>query len=254
MSIHKTRALVLKTFDFRETSLIVTFYTREFGKLQGLLKGIRAEPDKFASTLEPFSHNEIIFYHKRNSELHLVSACDLKENFSLLRNDMYRFGQASFMMELLSALSALEDKNEDMFNLALECLTFMDTNNIYDKIPTIYKIKALSSSGFKPHLNSCVSCNDKITSQSKFSNSLGGLLCPNCFKKDIRATWIFRGTIASIMYIERNDLNTNLRLGLNPQVKRELDCILNSFIEYHLEKKLKTQRVIPFLEEVVEKV
>jgi len=251
MSIHKTNALVIKTFDFRETSLITTFYTKEFGKVQGILKGIRAEPDKFASTLEPFSHNEIIFYHKRNADLHLVSGCELRDNFSFLRNDMYRFGQASFMMELLGALSAIEDRNEDMFNLTIECLSSMDKNNIYDRIPTIYKIKALSLSGFKPHLNSCVSCNDKILSQSKFSNHLGGLLCPRCFKKDIKANWIFRGTIATILYIEKNDLAASLRLGLNPQIKRELDCVLNSFIEYHLEKKFKTQRVIPFLEEAM---
>ncbi|MDD5236096.1 MAG: DNA repair protein RecO [Candidatus Omnitrophica bacterium] len=254
MSIHKTHALVIKTFDFRETSLITTFYTQEHGKIQGLLKGIRTKPDKFASTLEPFSHNEIIFYKKRDTDLHLVSGCELRDNFSFLRNDMYKFGQASFMMELLGALSAIEDKNEAMFNLTIECLSLMDKNNVYDRIPTIYKIKALSLSGFKPHLNSCVSCNDKITSQSKFSNHLGGLLCPRCFKKDIHAGWIFRGTIATILYIEKNDLSADLRLGLNPQIKRELDGILNSFIEYHLEKKFKSQRVIPFLENTLEKV
>ena len=252
--ILKTEAIVLKSFDFRETSLIASFYTKEFGRVQGLLKGIRAEADKFASTLEPFSHNEIIFYKKRNTDLHLVSGCELKNNFISLRNDMYRFGHASFMMELLSALTPLEDQNEGIFNLALECLAYMDTNSYYDRIPTIYKIKALSLSGFRPHLNSCVSCNDKINSQSKFSNHLGGLLCSNCFKRDIKATWIFRGTIATILYIEKNELSANLRLGLNPQVKRELDCILNSFIEYHLEKKFKTQRVIPFLEKALEKV
>ena len=254
MSIEKSNALVLRTFDFRETSLIAFFYTKEFGKVHGILKGIRAEPDKFASTLEPFSHNEIIFYHKRSTDLHLVSGCDLKNNFLFLRNDMYRFGHASFMMELLDALTPLEDKNEAIYDLTMECLTQMDTNTYYDRIPTIYKVKALSLSGFKPHLHSCVACDNKIISQSKFSNSMGGLLCPDCFKRDIRATWIFRGTIATILYIEKNDLMSNLRLGLNPQVKRELDCLLNSFIEFHLEKKLKTHRVLPYLDKVLEKV
>ncbi|MCM8779953.1 MAG: DNA repair protein RecO [Candidatus Omnitrophica bacterium] len=252
MSIHKTEALVLKTFDFRETSLIVTFYTKEFGKIQGLLKGIRLKPDKFASTLEPFSHNEIVFYRKRNTDLHLVTACDLKNNFLSLRNDMYRFGHASYMMELLNALTAIEDKNDAIFNLAMDCLLEMDINTYYERIPTIYKIKALALSGFQPHLNSCVACEDRIISQSKFSSSLGGLLCPKCFKRDIKATWIFRGTIATILYIERNDLMSNLRLGVNPQVKRELDCLLNSFIEFHLEKKFKSQRVMPYLEETLE--
>ena len=81
MSIHKTEAIVLRRMDFRETSLIVDLYTREFGKLSGILKGIRVEPDKFASALEVSSHNDVIFYKKASTSLHLVSACDLKDNF-----------------------------------------------------------------------------------------------------------------------------------------------------------------------------
>lgn len=254
MSIHKTEALVLKTFDFRETSIIAALYTRDFGRIQGLFKGIRTEPAKFGSTLEPFSHNEIVFYQKRNAELHLVSACDIKENFSALRSDISKCGQASFMMELLHAVTALEDKSVEVFDLTTQCLSQMSANPNYNKIPTIYKIKLLSLTGFRPHLHSCLSCGDKISSQAKFSNYLGGLICQNCFKRDIRAAWIFRGTIASILHIEKNSLIDSLRLGINPQIKRELDCILNSFIEFHLEKKFKTQRVLPFLEESAKKV
>jgi len=157
-------------------------------------------------------------------------------------------------MELLDALCVWEDKNEELFVLTLDCLKQMNSVNNTDKISTIYKIKALALSGFKPHLDSCVSCTQRLNAQTRFSNSLGGLLCPKCFKKDIKASLIFRGTIASILYIERNTLADVLRLGINPQIKRELDYILNSFIEYHLEKRFKTQKVLPYLEDYLEKV
>ena len=62
MAIIKTEAIVLKTFDFRETSLIAHFFTKDHGRVNGILKGIRKDPRKFASTLEPFSSNEIVFY------------------------------------------------------------------------------------------------------------------------------------------------------------------------------------------------
>ena len=90
MSIHKTEAIVLRRMDFRETSLIVDFYTRDFGKLSGILKGIRLEPDKFASTVEISSYNDIIFYKKINTTLHLVSACDLKDKFFKIRDSVRR--------------------------------------------------------------------------------------------------------------------------------------------------------------------
>lgn len=243
MPIHKTEALILNRRDFRETSLIVDFYSRDFGRISGILKGIRAEPKKFASPMEPFSLNEIVFYRSKSSGLHLVSQCDLKDNFTPLRSNISRFVMASVITEMVSALMQPEDKNEEIFNLLISVLSGMGTNINPEKILSIFKIKMLSLSGFKPHLDSCVCCQDKIAGNSKFSLSLGGLICQKCCHKDLSARAIFRGTIASILYIEKNDFKSTLNLGLNPQIKRELDLILNAFIKFHLEKDLKSERV-----------
>jgi len=108
----------------------------------------------------------------------------------------------------------------------------------------------LSLSGFKPHFDSCISCLDKVIGQSKFSLSLGGLLCPKCERKDTASRNIFRGTVASILHIEKSDLRTALNLGMNPQIKRELEAILNAFLNFHLEKELKSQKIFNKLAEI----
>jgi DNA repair protein RecO (recombination protein O) len=251
MPIHKAEAIVLRKREFRETSLVVNFYTREFGKLSGLLKGIRRDPAKFASSLEIFSHNDIIFYKSRNSSLHLVSQCDVKNNFTAARQSIFKVGSASLIVELTDALMQEEDKNEEIFDLVLTCLRELEANNNPDKIMTIFKIKVLALSGFKPNFDCCVSCGTKILGQSKFSLSLGGLLCDKCQKKDIQARSIFRGTTASILHIQRNDFRNNLNLGMNPEIKKELGSILNSFLNFHLEKQLKSEKVLDKLEAVL---
>ena len=81
--ICSTPAFVLRTYDFRETSKIVNFYTRDFGKVKGILKGIRKDSKKFGSTLPLLSLNHIVFYKKRMTEIHLVSHCDLIDDFGL---------------------------------------------------------------------------------------------------------------------------------------------------------------------------
>ncbi|HTZ11160.1 MAG TPA: DNA repair protein RecO [Candidatus Margulisiibacteriota bacterium] len=242
--IPKTEAIVIGRRDFRETSLIAEFYTRDFGKMSGLLKGIRSDPQKFASNVEIFSFNEIIFYRKTRSELHLVSQCDTRESFNTIRQSIDKTAVASFMMELIGAVMPVEDRNEEIFNLALACLKELEATNNPDKIMTIFKIKMLSLSGFKPHFDSCVSCGNRVMGQSRFSLKLGGLLCPGCFRRDLASRSIFRGTVASIMHIEKNDFRSNLNLGLNPLIKRELGAILNAFLNFHLEKELKSQKVI----------
>jgi DNA repair protein RecO (recombination protein O) len=251
MSIHKTEVLVLNKWDFRETSIIVNFYSRDFGKMSGILKGIKTEPAKFASTLEPFSHNDIVFYKKINSALHLVSQCDLKDNFNLIRQSISKVGVASLMMELLDVIMPQEDKNEEVFDLTTTVLKELAISDYPEKIMTIFKIKMLSFSGFKPHFDSCVSCGARINSHSKFSFVLGGLLCASCYHKDLKSRSIFRGTVASILHIERNDFKNNLNLGMNPQIKKELNIILNAFLNFHLEKELKSQKVLNKLDNFV---
>ena len=237
--------------DFRETSIIAEFYTSEFGKISGLLKGIRSDPDKFASNLEPFSLNEIVFYRKTHSPLHLVSQADKLDNFTRIRQSIEKTVMAGFMMELINSVMQPEDKNEDIFNLATASLKELETNYNPEKITTIFKIKMLALSGFKPHFDSCVSCNDRMTGQARFSLSLGGLLCPACTRKDPSARSIFRGTVATILHIERGDFRASLNLGMNPQIKKELDLILNTFLNFHLGKELKSQKLLNKLEVAV---
>ncbi len=248
MSIDKAQGLLLIRRDFRETSIIAEFFTKEFGKISGLLKGIRTQPEKFASNLEPFSLNEIIFYRKTHSSLHLISQVDKLDNFTRIRQSLEKTTMASFMMELVASVMQPEDINEEIFNLSLSSLKELETNYNPNKITTIFKIKMLALSGFKPHFDSCVCCLDKIMGQSKFSLALGGLLCPRCMQKDPTARAIFRGTVATILHIERNDFRTSLNLGLNPMIKKELDLILNAFLNFHLGKELKSQKLLDKLE------
>jgi len=248
MSIDKANAIVLCKRDLRETSLIVDFYTREFGKINTILKGIRTEPQKFASNLEPFSLNEIIFYRKTHSNLHLVSQADKINNFTGIRQSIEKTAICGFMTELVNSLMQAEDANEEVFDLFLNSLKELETNYNPEKISTIFKIKMLNLSGFKPHFDSCLSCGDKIMGQSRFSLSLGGLLCARCAPKDPAARSIFRGTIATVLHIEKNPFSNSLNLGMNPQIKKELDLILNSFLNFHLGRELKSQKLINKLE------
>jgi DNA repair protein RecO (recombination protein O) len=251
MSIDKACAIVLNKRDLRETSLLVDFYTREFGKICGVLKGIRTDPKKFASNLEIFSLNEIIFYRKTHSHIHLISQSDKTADFTGIRQSLERSTAASFMMEMINAVMQLEDKNAEVFDLTLAALKELQTNYTPEKIATIFKIKMLALSGFKPHFDSCVSCLDRISGQSRFSLSLGGLLCAHCAPKDAASRSIFRGTVATVLHIERSNFAASLNLGMNPQIKKELDLILNAFLNFHLGRELKSQKLINKLEVTV---
>jgi len=242
--IVKTEGLVLKSFDFRETSRIATFLTRDYGKVKGVLKGIRKDPRKFGSSVDTFSLNDIVYYQYRNSDIHLVSKCDMKNFFSGLRQDLERMTAASYATELIDTLMPVEEKNLEIYNLMQAFLIGLQTTKDVSKLVQTFQIKILSLSGFRPHLETCVSCLKSVAQAPRFSLRLGGLLCGVCKDAAGEATPISLGAVASILHIQRNNWEAALRLGMAPFIKKELKYVLNHFLVFHLERHLRSTRFL----------
>ena len=91
MSATKNQAFILKTQDYRDTSILGDLYTKDYGRIRGIVKGIRDTRARFGSTLEPFSLNEILFYRRRKGgDLHLVTHVELTDLFQDVREDLAR--------------------------------------------------------------------------------------------------------------------------------------------------------------------
>ena len=242
--IAKTEGIVLKSFDFRETSRIATFLTRDFGKVKGMLKGIRKDPRKFGSSLDRFSINDIVYYQYRNSDIHLVSQCDMKEFFYGFRQDLKCMTAASYACELLDTLVVSEEENHQIYDLMQSFLNSLQTARDVNKLVHIFQIKVLLLSGFRPHLDSCVRCEKKILGQTQFSMSLGGLVCSSCKVPAGSLMPVTKGTVASILHIEESSWSQTLRLGLSEKIKNELKYVLNNFLVFHLERHLRSTRYL----------
>lgn len=239
-----TEAIVLKTFDVRETSKIAVFYTKEYGKVTGVLKGIRKDPRKFGSSLDRFSVNDIVFYRYRNKDVHLISQCDLKEYFFLTRQDYKRTVAANYGLELVDTIMQAEQVNKKIYSLILQYLHSLEEYKDIDKLVHIFQIKILLLSGFRPHIDSCVQCNKKIFGKVRFSMKLGGLICQDCPTRETSFTIVSPGAVSSILHIEKNSWEKALCLGLDQSIKKELKYILNNFLVYHLEKRIKSSQYL----------
>jgi recombinational DNA repair protein (RecF pathway) len=55
VGIEKVQALVLDVREYRETSFLVSFLTREYGHVQGVAKGARRRGSHLAAALQPFA-------------------------------------------------------------------------------------------------------------------------------------------------------------------------------------------------------
>ncbi len=238
--IVKDEGIVLKSFDYRETSRIATFFTQHHGRVSGVLKGIRKDHKKFGSNIDRFSINEIVYYEYSRSDLHLISQCDLKQYYFPIREDYKKSLAANYILELVDIIMPSQEPNEKIYILMKEYLKHLESAKDIDKLVHIFQIKILGLSGFRPHIDSCVKCQKQVVGRVRFSLASGGLVCANCptIGKDFAI--ISNGTVSTMLHIERSTFEQALRLGLPLTIKKELKYVLNNFLVYHLEKRIKS--------------
>lgn len=155
MAIRTTEAVVLRTRAFRNTSLIAVVYTRDFGKVQVLAKGIRErcarKDSKFFCFLEPLTLDKIVYYQKSHSGLHLVTQADLLNQYQPIRRDLGRLAAAGFMLELVDKGTQLEDANKAIFNLLTNSLDRLsDREGNIKQALLFFQEQFLNLSGFMP--------------------------------------------------------------------------------------------------------
>jgi DNA repair protein RecO (recombination protein O) len=244
LSATKTLAFVLKTQDYRDTSLLGSFYTENFGKIRGIVKGVRDARARYGSTLEPFSLNEILFYRRRRGgDLHQVTQIDLAELFAEVREDLERLATASYFTELLEELVEVEDPNPAIFRLMGDSLRFLASGASCRRSARIFEVKLLDLLGFMPEIKTCVKCGAKDPQPAYFSVSLGGIQCKSC--RDARGAdgagvLASKGALNFLAHVRRSDVRELYNVKVSQEVGGEIEKILRRFVDFHLPNKLKS--------------
>lgn len=252
MAIQKTEAIVLKNQDIRETSLLVTFFTKDFGKIQGIAKGIRGQRGRINNGFEPLALCNIVFYERKRGNLHTISQCDLKNYFTVLRKDLKKTAYGYYFIELVKDFLQLHDKNESIFNLLFNSLDCLNGGRMNTEIlARSFELKLLSLSGFKPKIDSCLKCCEPVKEKAFFCFKEGGLVCEKCLSEiKNAATGITHEAMFFIHLLESRKLSELLYLKLTNSVQKELAVILHQFMQVHIEKKFKSLDFVKHIEDM----
>ena len=82
MALFTTHAIVTHSFNYGESDKIVTFFTKDFGKVKGIAKGARRSKKRFQNALDLFSHLRLIFFDREGMGLVRVSGMRYPEFLS----------------------------------------------------------------------------------------------------------------------------------------------------------------------------
>ena len=126
MDTERAEGIVLRRQSVTESSLIVTWYTREFGKLKTLAKGARRPKGPFQGKIDLFYRDEIVFLPSKRSDLHLLHDCFLEQPHARLRQTVESLTAASYASELVELATEREDPNARIYELLVMILDALE--------------------------------------------------------------------------------------------------------------------------------
>lgn len=240
MAIQKTQAIILKTQPFRSTSLIVTLFTRDFGKIRGLVKGVRQAGETRGALYELFTMLEIVYYEKTRSDLHLISEAFMIESYPSLHLRLESIAYASYFAELVDQLSEVHDPHENIFSLLDFCYRYLASLS-GQRIARLFEVKLLNEIGWLPYLDRCLECADPHLEEGFFSPRQGALLCPACATRYSDALRVHRDTLAAIRYYTKHDLELSSRFLVTKGTSAELKTMMDKFFLERISRPLKSK-------------
>ncbi len=248
MPLHQTPAVVIGSIDYGESDRIVTFYTSEFGKIRGIAKGAKRSKKRFPNRLEPFTHVKLSFFEKQISSLVRVESCDLISPWARIREDLVKIAYASHLLELIREMTAERQKSPGVFELLIHFLSLIEAGEISEKLLRIFEIRLLSFLGYRPNLERCALCKQRVKEGSSgFSLRRGRIICPECREKEGGVLPLSAGTARTLSQALNLDLDKLSHLAFSQKALEESREILPKFISYQINKDLKS---LKFLEEI----
>jgi DNA repair protein RecO (recombination protein O) len=120
-------AILLRKIRFSDTSLILTWFTDQHGKLKTMVKGALRAKSPFAGKLDLFFHCEVLVSFSRRSELHALREVSVKEPFAAIRTSYQKTLAASYFSELVEEVTEPEHAVVEVYDLYLRALNYLNT-------------------------------------------------------------------------------------------------------------------------------
>lgn len=240
---YTTEAIVLRRNDYGDADQIVTFYTREYGKLTGIAKGARRSRKRFANALDIFCCSHLTFSRRSPGTLAFLDDCSVISHFEGVRDSVEKTAAASYLAELIDAFTMEGKPNQDLYALLRGAMALINNREFNEKIVRFVEVRILLTTGYDPVLDHCLRCRYEIKADRTFTFHVreGGLVCNRCEPSGSLSPEVSIGTAKAILMAKRCPLEILPRISLSPQASLEAERFLRRFIAYLLGRELRSR-------------
>jgi DNA repair protein RecO (recombination protein O) len=182
------RAIILKRVAFGEADWIVTFMSRDEGRLAGIAKSARASKRRFAGALEPGSIVDLRYAERSSSPLVRLEEATIAVPVHGITRTLARIGAMARSLALALAFLPERESNPEKFDLLERRLVRLAEADPMPSEGAAFELEWLARCGFAPQLASCTVCGCKAGPEGRWSFDCdrGGIVCGACGSHGVR--------------------------------------------------------------------
>ena len=236
----RTKALVLRAVDYKESDKILTLLTQESGKLTASARGCRKKGSPVAAGVQLLAWSDLVLYEYRGRWT--VKEAAVEREFLGLRRDVERLALACYFAEAAEALAVEDVPAPELLSLVLNSLYALDQmpQKPLALVKAAFELRAMCLSGYEPDLRGCAVCG--APEPDRFNISQGVLQCAACRAEgedDIRLP-MSAGTRAALRYLDSAPPSRVFSFRLAEPSLSELGQITESYLCTRLERGFST--------------
>ncbi len=244
---YRSEGIVLRSMALGEADLLMTFYTKDAGKLRAMAKGVRKPTSRMVGHQEPLTRIELAL--ARGRSLDVVTQAQVLESFSALKNHLTSVSSGLYLAELVDGFGAEGSANPELYSLLIEALRSLEEGPGLELVLRYFELHLLKSSGFSPELYNCVKCRRSIVEgEHLFSPDLGGTLCPQCIPTEAFIRPLSIQALKVLRFFDRSRLPDLDRLHIDKNLAGELKGLLAPAVRYWLDKEIRSKSFLEHLQ------
>ena len=180
----KTKGIVIKAVDYKDSDKIVTIFSVDFGLIKARVRGVKKAKAKLAFSVQPFAFIEFLL-NEKNGFYTVINATSIDQFFNVtLDFDNYIFMLGA--LEICEKTVKINDPQQELFLLLLNSLKMVSYNSVNSmNIFIKFMLESMKLLGFNLELETCACCGEKLSEKTfPFSYDYNGMLCSKCANKN----------------------------------------------------------------------
>lgn len=247
MAAEQTTAIVLRTIEFSETSLIVTLLTRDLGRISAIAKGARRPKGPFEGSLDLLAVCRVVVLRKSSDALDLLTEAKLHRRFRGADRSLERLYGGYYVAEMLRLLLDDHDPHPDVYDLTIRTLQQIDGEGNVASTLAYFDLQVLRMLGHAPGTDRCTDCGGEVVSASRlpFSLEAGGIVCSRCRPRQRSTISIRREVVDQIRRIQAPQLQHPIAIPRD--LYGELRGLMNRYIQNVVGSLPRMQAFLPMM-------